>query len=97
LDSITSMTFDQADYAPGDVVTLTVDYVSDAAGVNPVTATATATVTDSAGAVTATDSAPLVVNEPVSAGDVVSVTDTGSRVWTEVSDSGSVAVFTSTA
>jgi hypothetical protein len=95
--SIASMTFDQPSYMPGDTITLTVDYTADTPGVNPTTFTATTTVTDSGGTVTASDSAPFVVNEAVSAGDVVAVTDTGSHTWAESSDNGSVAVFTTTA
>jgi len=95
--TINAMTFDQASYNPGDTITLTVSYTADTPSVNPVTETATANVTDAAGTVTATSTAPFVVNEPVSAGDVVSVTDTGNHTWAEQSDSGSVAVFTTTA
>ena len=95
--SITSMSFDQPAYSPGDTMTLTVDYVADTPSVNPVTGNALASITDAGGTITASDSAPFVVNEPVAAGDVVSVTDDGGRAWTEVSDSGSVAVFSATA
>jgi len=95
--SITSMSFDQASYDPGATMTLTVEYVADTPSANPVTGTATADITNSGGTVTATSSAPFVVNEPVAAGDVVSVSDDGGRTWTEVSDSGSVAVFTAVA
>jgi hypothetical protein len=95
--TINGMTFDQASYNPGDTITLTVSYTPDTASVNPTAFTATANVTDAGGTVTATSSAPFTVNEAVAAGDVVSVTDTGSRAWAESSDNGSVAVFTATA
>jgi hypothetical protein len=95
--SITSLTFDKPAYNPGDTITLTVDYVPDTAGVNPVTSTATVNVTDANGNVTASDSAPFTVNEPVAGGDTVSVTDSGGRTWTQQSNSGTVAVFTATA
>lgn len=95
--SIDSLTFDEASYAPGDTITLTVDYTPDTPSVVPQTFTATAVITDSAGTQVATSSAPFVVNEAQAAGDTVSVTDDGSRTWAEVSDSGSVAVFTTSA
>ena len=95
--SIQSITFDQSSYNPGDQITLTVDYTADVPGSTPTTFTATVAVTDSTGAVTASASAPFVINVPVAGGDVVSVTDTDGHAWTEVSDSGSVAVFTTTA
>ena len=95
--SITSMTFDQPAYNPGDTITLTVAYVADTPGVSPVVNTATASVTNSGGTVTATDSADFTVNEPAAAGDTVNVTDTGNRTWAEQSDDGSTAVFTTTA
>jgi hypothetical protein len=95
--SITSMSFDAAAYSPGDLMTLTIQYVADTPSVNPVNGNATADITDSAGTVTATDAAPFVVNQPVDGGDTVSVSDDGGRTWTEVSDSGSVAVFSATA
>lgn len=95
--SIDSMTFDQPSYTPGQMITLTVDYTADTAGVNPVTNTATTVITDSAGAQTATGSADFIVNEPVAGGDTLATTDTGSRAWAEASDTGSVAVFSATA
>jgi len=95
--SIDSMTFDQPAYAPGDLITLTVDYTPDVAGVNPVTFTATTVITNSAGAATATSSADFIVNQPVAGGDTLATTDTGDRTWTESSDTGSVAIFTATA
>jgi len=90
--SIDLMTFDQAAYTPGELVTLTVDYTPD---VGSQTFTATAVITDAAGAQVATSSAPFVVNTP--AGDVVGVTDDGGHVWAQASDTGTVAVFTTTA
>lgn len=95
--SINSMTFDQAAYAQGATITLTVGYTPDAPGVTPTTFTATANVTDASGTVVGTSSAPFVVNIPAADGDTVSVTDTGERTWAEQSDNGSTAVFTATA
>ena len=91
--SIDSMTFDQASYTPGQVVTLTVDYTPDA----PVgqVFTATAVITDSAGAQVATSSAPFTV-VPAGSGDVVSVSDDSARPWAQVSDTGTVATTHST-
>lgn len=95
--SVDTLTFDQPAYNPGDTITLTVGYTPDVPGVNPATFTATSSITDGSGNVVASNSAPFVVNEPVPAGDTVSTTDTGDRTWTEASDSGTVAVFTTTA
>lgn len=95
--SVDSLAFDQASYAPGSTITLTVDYTPDTASVVPQTFTAAVNITDAAGTVVATSSAPFVVNEAQVAGDKVSVTDSGSRTWAEASDSGSVAVFTAVA
>lgn len=95
--SIQSITFDEASYNPGDTITLTVDYTADVPGSTPTTFTATVVITDAAGTQTATQGAPFVVNVPTSGGDVVSVTDDDSHTWAEQSDSGSVAVFTTTA
>jgi hypothetical protein len=96
--SIQSITFDQASYNPGDTITLTVDYTADSASTpTPQTFTATVVITNSGGSQTATQSAPFVINIPGTGGDVVSVTDDDNHTWAEQSDSGSVAVFTTTA
>lgn len=95
--SITSMTFDESSYNPGDTITLTVSYVPDSPSAVPATFTATSVITNSGGTQVATSSADFVVNTPQAAGDTVSVGDTGSRTWAEGSDSGSVAVFSTTA
>jgi hypothetical protein len=95
--SIQSITFDQPSYTEGEQITLTVEYTPDTAGTAPVTFTATVLITDASGAQTATASAPFVVAVPSPGGDVVSATDTGNRTWAQVSDSGTVAVFTTVA
>jgi hypothetical protein len=95
--SIDSMTFDSPSYAPGATITLVVDYTADNPSTLPVTFTATSTITDAQGAVTATSSAPFVVDTPQPAGDKVDTTDDGNRTWDETSDTGSVATFTTTA
>jgi hypothetical protein len=95
--SIDSITFDQPGYAPGATITVTVDYTPDTPGTSAVTHELTATITDSTGAVVATAQAPFTVNVPVAGGDVVSVSDDASDTYSQVSDSGTVAVFTTTA
>jgi hypothetical protein len=95
--SVDSMTFDQTSYDTGATITLTVGYTPDSPSAVPETFTATASVTNSGGTVVATNTAPFVVNVSQPSGDTVSVTDTGSRTWAESSDSGTVAVFTTTA
>lgn len=94
--SIDTMTFDAAAYSPGATVTLTVGYTPDTPAVTPKTFTATASISDSGGNVLATSSAPFVVNEN-GPGDTVGVSDDGSHTWAPASDSGSVAVFTTSA
>jgi hypothetical protein len=95
--SIDALSFDQPSYNQGDLITLTVGYTPDSPSSVPTTFTATATISDAAGNPLGSSSAPFVVNVAQAAGDKVSVTDDGSRAWTEASDSGSVAVFTATA
>jgi hypothetical protein len=69
-------------YAAGDTITATVDYVPDTASVVPATNTLTTTITDASGNVVATTSTEFVVNTVNPAGDVVAVSDSGSRTWT---------------
>ena len=95
--TINSLTFDQSAYSPGETITLTVDYTPDATSVVPQTFTATTTITDSAGLQTATLSADFVVNQVQGGGDTLATTDTGNRLWTETSNTGTVATFTATA
>jgi hypothetical protein len=99
VSSIQSITFDQPSYTPGQVITLTVDYTPDAAtgGGTPQVFTATVVITSPAGVQTASQSAPFTVTTGGASGDVVSVTDDGGRTWVQTSDSGTVAVFTTTA
>jgi hypothetical protein len=95
--TINSATFDQASYEPGATMTLTVDYVPDTAPAGT-PHTATVTITDAAGTVVATSEAQFTVAAAGSApGDVVAVTDDASDTYTQVSDSGSVAIFTAAA
>lgn len=90
--SISSITFDKASYAPGDIITAIVDYV---AGTSDVTQTFTGTATDSVDGKTGT----LEVNFVVTENDTTTVTvsDSGNRTWTKISDTGAVAKFTATA
>jgi hypothetical protein len=91
--AINSMVFDQAAYRPGQAVTLTVDYTPDTPGMSSHVFTATFTLADVNGSVVASQDAPFTVNTP-QPGDKGKVTDDGSHTWDEVSDSGTVAVFT---
>lgn len=95
--SIDSVSFDQSTYNPGDAVTLTVDYTPDSPSAIPVTVNATVTLDDGAGNQLASVPAPFVVNIPQPSGDKSGVSDDHSDVWSEESDSGSVAVWTTTA
>lgn len=81
-------TLDKQSYAPGDTVTLTVTY----ADADNKTSQVTITGHDAAGN-PATISLSLVVADAVT----LSVTDDGARTWAKVSDTGAVAVFTTTA
>jgi hypothetical protein len=100
--SIASITFDQALYTPGQTITLTVDYTPDSPPASVVTSQATVTISQAV-VVTAQESAPFEVSEPqVGVADVVAVTDTGGRTWTQQSntsnpDGTATAVFTATA
>jgi hypothetical protein len=95
--SIDSMAFDQAAYSPGDAITLTVGYTPDAPSVTSETFTATSQIADSSGNVLSSSTAPFVVNTPQPSGDKVSTSDDGNHAWADVSDSGTVAVFSTTA
>lgn len=95
--SIQSATFDQDSYAPGQLITLTVDYTPDQAGTTPSEHTATITITDASGVVQASVQAPFTVSVPTGGGDVVAVTDDAGDAWAQQSDSGTVAVFTADA
>lgn len=89
---ITSITFDAQAYAPGAVVTATVDYVP---GGSLVSQSFSSTATDSATGEIGTLSASFSVLTPDPT--TVAASDSGNRVWTQVSDNGSQAVFTATA
>lgn len=76
-----------AGYAPGELITLTVTY----ADADRATLAVTVTVTDSTGG-TGTATSNVVIDQ-----GTVAVTSSPARTWTKVSDSGTVAVFTTTA
>lgn len=90
-----TVSFDKAAYNVGDLITATIDHSgSDVAATDK---TFTGTLADAAGE-TAQVTATFVVNEPVAVATTVqSVTDSDGRTWSQVSDSGSVAVWTATA
>lgn len=90
--TITSITFDKASYNPGDTITATVDYT---VGTSAVTQTLTGTATDSTTNETGTLQVTFVVTEPDAT--TISVSDSGTRTWTKISDVGGVAKFTATA
>lgn len=93
--SVDSITFDQPAYSPGQVVTLTAAYTPDTPGETPQVFTATVSVLNSGGSVVASNTAPFTVNVP-QAGDHAAASDDGGHAWAEQSDSGTVAVFTTT-
>lgn len=88
---ITSITFDQTAYLPGTTITATVNYTP---GMQNSTQTFTGTATDSKNR-TGTLAVSFSVLQAVATS--ATAADSGSRVWTKVSDSGGVAVFTATA
>ena len=69
-------------YTPGDLITLTANYTADTPSVVATPFTATTTITDAAGTVTATNESTFTVNIP-QAGDKAAESDSGSRAWTE--------------
>ena len=93
---VNAASFDAASYNPGQVVTLTVDYV---AGGNSSSETVTTTgeavdtVTNEQTSFTASFSLVTSSSDPTS----WALTDGSPRVYSQVSDSGSVVVFTATA
>jgi hypothetical protein len=87
MSSINSITFNAGSggtdgtYTTGDPIAATVDYTPDTASVVQQNFTLTSNVTDAAGNVTATSTAPFTVNVPQPNGDTVSGSDDGGRTW----------------
>jgi hypothetical protein len=99
--SVTSISFNQTSYTPGQTITATVTYVKGTSQ-TPTTATQTltGTVTDSVTGQTGTLNQTFTVavaGPTVSDATAPTVTDTGNHTWVKTSDSGTVAVFTTTA
>lgn len=95
--SITSISFNQPSYTPGQTIQATVTYVKGTSE-SPTTQTLTGTVTDTVTGQTGTLNQTFTVNgATVSDITTPTVSDTGSRTWTKASDTGTVAVFTATA
>jgi hypothetical protein len=90
--AISSVSFDKAVYNIGDLITVTVSF---SAGASDEVVTVTVTITDSVTGETASMTASLTVADPDASS--VAVSDSGGRVWTQVSNSNNVAVFTATA
>lgn len=86
------VTTDKANYAPGDPITVTVEYTDPS---NPgVTLTVTATVTNADGT-TATGTADVTVGAVAASPLPVAVTDSLGDVYTQTSNQAGTAVFTS--
>ena len=95
--SIDSVSYDQTAYNPGDPVNLTIGYTPDSPSVVPTTVNATVTLDDQAGNQLASVPAPFVVNIPQPSGDTLGVADDHSDTWASQSDTGTVAVWATTA
>ncbi len=89
---ITSIVFDKPGYTPGQIITATVNY---APGVSSQAQTFSGTATDAVTGQQGTLSVSFTVNTNDTTN--LTVSDSGNRAWTKVSDSGIVAVFTATA
>ena len=106
--SINSVTFNAGStgsdgvYDVGDSIVATVDYTADTPALVAAPFTLTTTITNAGGTVTAQNESSFTVNEPQPNPDTVQVADTGSRSWTEgsqtVNSDGSLSVpFSATA
>lgn len=83
-----SASLNKSAYAPGETISLTVNYGDS----DTKTLSVSVVVTDSDGNVSSPAVATAVI-DPLG----VAVTSSPSKTWTKVSDNGSVAVFTTTA
>lgn len=95
--SIDAVSYDQTAYNPGDTVNLTIGYTPDSPSVVPVSVDVTVTLSDSSGNPLTSVPAPFVVNTPQPSGDTLGVADVRNDVWAQDSDTGSVAVWSTTA
>lgn len=100
--TITSIAFDKSAYNVGDTVTVTITYVPGKSSSAPApssvsfTGTAVDSVTSQQGTLTVNftvDTTPVVSTDPSS----VTVTDSAAHTWTKVSDTGTVAKYTTVA
>ena len=91
---ISSATFDATSYATGAVATLTV--VRNDTTASSVVDAVSVTVTDGVTGEVATTSATLTINDTVTNPTGVAVSSAAGRVFTQVSDDGTTAVFTAT-
>lgn len=100
--TITSIAFDKSAYNVGDLVTATITYVAGKSSSAPApssvsfTGTALDSVTNQSGTLTVNfvvDTTPVTSTDP----SAVTVTDSATHTWTKISDTGSVAKFTTTA
>lgn len=101
--TFTSLTFDQASYAPGQAITLTVDYTStDEAPASSVTNAVTVALADAASG-SVTQSQDFTVSTPANEAEPVTVSATDDRstpgTWTLVSSAltGTAPPFSGTA
>ena len=95
--SIDAVSYDQPAYNPGDAVNLTIDYTPDSPSVVPTPVDVTIVLNDANGNPLTSVPAPFVVNTPQAAGDKLGVSDVRNDVWAQDSDTGSVAVWSTTA
>lgn len=92
--TVTSVTFDQPSYQPGQLITATMTYTKGKSDlVNTLTGTATDPVTGLSGHLDQT----FTIANQITDTTTPSVSDPPARTWTKVSDTGLVAIFTATA
>ena len=95
--SIDAVSYDQPAYNPGAAVHLTLDYTPDSPSVVPTPGDVTLVLTDANGNQLASVPAPFTVSTPQPSGDKLGVSDVRNDVWAQDSDTGSVAVWSTTA
>lgn len=90
--AVSSVTFDKSVYNVGETITVTIDF---SGGSSDQTVTVTVMVKDDITGETVTMTASFTVVDPDAS--TVTVSDSGNRTWTPVSNSNGVAVFTTIA